>query len=118
MKGDLIQTSEKYYKVAEEVIKILSFRNSIKTVLKVKSLGHWNSKMYFDALDELERIYPGIKSLWKSAWILHVEGFHEVALSQESVNFLKSDVEKIVKLLYLKRNFEFSYSFISYSLNF
>jgi hypothetical protein len=55
--------------------------------------------MYFEAVDELESIYPGIKSLWISAWILHVEGFHEISLDQNSIKLLKMDVEKIVKLL-------------------
>jgi len=98
-RGDTLQASEKLYKAAEEAIKVLSFKNSIRTILKVKSLGHWSSKMYFEAVDELESIYPGIKSLWISAWILHVEGFHEISLDQNSIKLLKIDVEKIVKLL-------------------
>jgi hypothetical protein len=39
-RGDTLQASEKYYKAAEEAIKVLSFKNSIRTILKVKSLGH------------------------------------------------------------------------------
>ncbi|AEE93171.1 PaREP1 family protein [Acidianus hospitalis W1] len=98
-RGDTLQASEKLYKAAEEAIKVISFKNSIRTILKVKSLGHWSSKMYFEAVDELESIYPGIKSLWISAWILRVEGFHEISLDQKSIKLLKIDVEKIVKLL-------------------
>ena len=53
-KGDVLQASEKYYKAAEEAIKILSFRNSLGVIFKVNRIGHWNSKLYFDAVDELE----------------------------------------------------------------
>ncbi|BDB98330.1 hypothetical protein SACC_13470 [Saccharolobus caldissimus] len=98
-KGDIIQASEKYYKAAEEAIKILSYRNSIKTISKVNQIGHWNSKLYFDAIDELENIYPDIRSLWISAWILHIEGFHEARLQKENVEVLKNDIEKLIKLI-------------------
>ncbi|MFP3234571.1 MAG: PaREP1 family protein [Sulfolobaceae archaeon] len=30
-KGDVVQASEKYYKAAEEAIKILSYKNSVPT---------------------------------------------------------------------------------------
>ena len=32
-KGDVVQASEKYYKVVEEAIKILSYENSVSTHL-------------------------------------------------------------------------------------
>jgi hypothetical protein len=35
---------------------------------------------------------------WDSAWVLHVEGFHEVRLSIKHVNIRIGDVERIVKL--------------------
>ena len=54
-KDDIIQASEKYYKAAEEAIKILSFRNSIKVISTVQN-SHWSSKLYFKAVDELEKI--------------------------------------------------------------
>ncbi|QGR20528.1 PaREP1 family protein [Stygiolobus azoricus] len=98
-KGDVVQASEKYYKVAEEAIKILSYRNSIKTISKANQIGHWNSRLYFDAIDELENIYSDIRSLWKSAWILHIEGFHEARLQKEVVEVLKKDIEKLIKLI-------------------
>lgn len=39
-KGDVLQASEKYYKAAEEAIKILSFRNSLGVIFKVNRIGH------------------------------------------------------------------------------
>jgi len=98
-KGDVVQASEKYYKAAEEAIKILSYKNSVNAVSKVKRIGHWNSKLYFDAVEELENLYHGIRSLWISAWLLHIEGFHEARLSKENIQHLKSDVEKLVELI-------------------
>ncbi|GAA5419085.1 hypothetical protein Stok01_01041 [Sulfurisphaera tokodaii] len=98
-RGDVVQACEKYYKAAEEAIKILSYKNSIKTILKVNQIGHWNSKLYFDYIDELEKIYPDIRTLWISAWILHVEGFHEGRLTKENVLILKNDIKRLVRLI-------------------
>jgi len=98
-KGDVIQASEKYYKAAEEAIKSLSYKNSLKILSKVKQIGHWNSKLYFKAVDELENIYPNIRLCWISAWILHIEGFHEIRLRGDDVMQLRKYIEKLIKLL-------------------
>ncbi|AHC52204.1 hypothetical protein SUSAZ_10075 [Sulfolobus acidocaldarius SUSAZ] len=97
-RGDVVQASEKYYKAAEESIKILSLKNNVSVVRRVKSLNHWTSKLYFEAVSELEKFYSSISSLWLSAWILHIEGFHEVNLSQDQVRLLREDVIRLVNL--------------------
>ncbi|MCY0860145.1 MAG: PaREP1 family protein [Sulfolobaceae archaeon] len=98
-KGDIIQASEKYYKAAEEAIKILAIRNSLNTLVKVKRLNHWTSKLYFKAVEELRKAYSDINISWISAWLLHIEGFHEARLSKDQVKLLKENVKKLIDLL-------------------
>jgi hypothetical protein len=62
-KGDVVQASEKYRKAAEEAFKILSYENSVNAVSKVNEIGHWNSRPYFDTVQEFNNLYHGIKSL-------------------------------------------------------
>ncbi|BBD72117.1 hypothetical protein HS1genome_0506 [Sulfodiicoccus acidiphilus] len=40
-RGDVLQASEKYYKAAEEAIKILSFGNSVKAISTVDYIVDW-----------------------------------------------------------------------------
>jgi hypothetical protein len=98
-KGDVIQASEKYYKAAEESIKILSLKNNIEVLKEVKSLNRWNARLYFKAIEELKNFYKDLPSFWRSAWILHIEGFHEGNLSKDRIRALKEDVVKIVNLI-------------------
>ncbi|MFP3234431.1 MAG: PaREP1 family protein [Sulfolobaceae archaeon] len=50
-------------------------------------------------MEEFDNLYHGIKSLWISAWLLHIEGFHEAMISVENIQYLKNDVEKLVELM-------------------
>ena len=82
-KGDVVQASEKYYKAAEEAIKLLSIRKNLNILKIVESQKRWTSSILFEAAKNL-----GVYEIWHSAWYLHVFGFHEMILD-------KNDVEKI-----------------------
>ncbi|WP_420809233.1 PaREP1 family protein [Acidianus ambivalens] len=98
-KGDTAQASEKLYKAAEEAIKFLSYRENINVLSKVKKEDRWKSEFLFDASLQLSTFYPEIKDIWKSAWILHVEGFHETRLDENKVKFYAENVKKLRKIL-------------------
>ncbi|AWR95252.1 PaREP1 family protein [Acidianus brierleyi] len=98
-KNDLVQASEKYYKAAEEAIKILSNKNNIKVLSKVKKFDRWRSEFLFEASLELSANYSIIKDIWKSAWILHVEGFHETRLTKEKVTFYGNIVKNLYNII-------------------
>ncbi|BFH72297.1 PaREP1 family protein [Sulfurisphaera javensis] len=98
-KGDLIQASEKYYKAAEEAIKILTIKHNLKVLYKINERKRWSSELLFKAVDELRIIYKDVEKYWLSAWKLHVDGFHEVALNYEEIKRLKEDVKKLISLL-------------------
>ncbi|MUM64983.1 hypothetical protein D1867_06960 [Acidianus infernus] len=96
-KGDLVQACEKYYKAAEEAIKLLVIENNLKEIIKeVENKGRWESESLFKASRLLRNKYPEIAIQWKNAWTLHVEGFHEISLNEKEVIKLKEDVRKLV----------------------
>ncbi|AAK42288.1 hypothetical protein SULI_14510 [Saccharolobus solfataricus] len=96
-KGDLVQACEKYYKAAEEAIKLLVIENNLKEITNnVKNKGRWKSENLFKASKLLRSNNTEIPILWKSAWTLHVEGFHELSLNEKEVKKLKEDVRKLV----------------------
>ncbi|WP_236753454.1 PaREP1 family protein [Acidianus sp. HS-5] len=98
-KGDLIQASEKLYKAAEEAIKLLATEKNVSVLSKVKKEDRWKSEYLFDASLQLFVFYPEIKDIWKSAWILHVEGFHETRLDENKIKFYAENVKKLRKIL-------------------
>lgn len=99
-KGDLVQACEKYYKAAEEAIKLLAFESDLKEVTnEVKRRGRWDSEVLFKASKLLRSVSPEIPKLWKSAWTLHVDGFHELTLDETKVTKLKEDVRRLVLLV-------------------
>jgi hypothetical protein len=83
-KGDLVQACEKYYKAAEEAIKLLVIENNLKEIIKeVENKGRWESESLFKASKLLRNKYPEIAIQWRNAWTLHVEGFHEISRRQQ-----------------------------------
>ena len=96
-KGDTIRAAEKLYKAAEELIKFLSYKENISILSRVKKEDRWKSEFLFDASLQLSNSYPEIKDIWKSAWILHVEGFHETRLDKDK--FYAENVKKLRKIL-------------------
>ncbi|WP_230952551.1 PaREP1 family protein, partial [Sulfolobus acidocaldarius] len=50
-KGDIVQASEKYYKAAEEAIKLLVKTLNLKDIIeKVKEEGYWSLGVLHDAV--------------------------------------------------------------------
>jgi len=87
-KGDTVQASEKYYKAAEEAVKLLAKTLKLTSVLnKAEQRKTWSTTILFEAASEVE---PPFYTLWKDAWYLHIYGFHEMKLESEEVKrFLK-----------------------------
>nr|WP_210433953.1 PaREP1 family protein [Acidianus brierleyi] len=96
-KGDLVQASEKYYKAAEESVKLLVFENNLKDIIKtIENRGRWESEDLFKSCKLLRFKNSEILRFWTSAWTLHVEGFHELSLSEKEIRKLKEDVKRLV----------------------
>jgi hypothetical protein len=101
-KGDIIQASEKYYKAAEESIKLLVKILDIKEIIeKVRRRKSWESGILFKAarlIAKKTNKYEVIR-IWRAAWYLHILGFHEMKLTKERVIELSLLVHEVEKLL-------------------
>jgi len=96
-KGDTVQASQKYYKAAEEAIKLITKTLNIQDVLqKVKSLGRWSSTLLFEGAMSIS---PEMYSIWSDAWYLHIYGFHETKLTYNEVKSASHNIHKIIKIL-------------------
>jgi len=93
-KNDLVQASEKYYKAAEEAIKILAIILRLKYIEREVSKEGWNTRILNDAVFLIsEKIDEKIPIYWASALSLIT-----VNLSKEVIEDLKKDVEELVKI--------------------
>jgi HEPN domain-containing protein len=96
-KGDAVQASEKLYKAAEESLKSIAYKLGLDVAKAADERG--TVSLLFDAATAIsEEVGEDVTHWWDSAWILHVEGFHEAGLSIKHVNTRISDVERIVQL--------------------
>jgi hypothetical protein len=96
---DPIQASEKLYKAAEEVVKALTKYLNLPQVKEVEKVGRWTTELLFKAVLKLSEEVDGrIRSWWHTAWVLHVEGFHEGRLGSDIVLVDYGDIEALVNL--------------------
>ena len=97
---DPIQASEKLYKAAEEAVKAIAIALNLDEARKALEQGRWTAQLLFDAVynasDKLGK--KEVKWWWRSAWFLHVEGFHEARLRPDQVRRDVPDVEALVNL--------------------
>ena len=54
-KGDLVHACEKYYKAAEEAVKLLAFEYKLQDVIREAEENGWDSKTLNDAVSELSK---------------------------------------------------------------
>ncbi|MCY0890452.1 MULTISPECIES: PaREP1 family protein [Pyrobaculum] len=96
--GDPVQASEKLYKAAEEAVKALAVALGLEEAQKAEEQGRWTAALLFTAVDKIaKREGEDFKLWWKSAWFLHVEGFHEARLTPEQVKDEVKYVKKVVE---------------------
>lgn len=95
---DPIQASEKLYKAAEEAVKALAVALGLEEAKKAEEQGRWTTTLLFTAVDKISRSEgEEFKLWWKSAWSLHVEGFHEARLTTEQVRDEVKYVKRVVE---------------------
>jgi hypothetical protein len=95
-KGDTVQASQKYYKAAEEAIKLITKTLNIQDVLqKVREEGYWSLGILHDAVVEISQRLNNdrIIELWKSAVIIFTVNLPK--------NILIIEAEKVKELVKL-----------------
>jgi hypothetical protein len=84
---DVIQSSEKIYKVVEECIKLLAEKNGLPEFREAKKEGRWWAHLLGRSSSTLsKRLRENrIHETWAIAYDLHVWGFHERKYGIEEV---------------------------------
>jgi Archaeal PaREP1/PaREP8 family. len=73
-RGDIVQASEKYYKAAEEAIKLFSRRLNLEPILsEVNKKERWKSEILFKAARLINEKYPEVLKMWE----ISLENSHE-----------------------------------------
>jgi Archaeal PaREP1/PaREP8 family. len=95
-KGDLVQACEKYYKAAEEAIKLLVIENNLKEIIKETQENGWDSKTLNDAVTGLSyKIGDDIIYMWASAVTLFTaRKYLDKDLIEEYKKGVKTLIEK------------------------
>jgi hypothetical protein len=97
-KGDIIQSSEKAYKVAEEVIKALAEKFNLPEYQQALREGRWHTYSLANAAGKLAlSLGKWVKEGWDSAYVLHVWGFQEGKLDLENVRLRIQDVKNLLE---------------------
>ena len=62
------------------------------------SASRWKAERLFEAVSRLAgKLGDDVRKWWNTAWVLHVEGFHEARLDSEDVKRNGRYVEAIVR---------------------
>ncbi|WP_446752893.1 PaREP1 family protein [Vulcanisaeta sp. JCM 16161] len=97
---DPVRASEKLYRAAEEAVKAIAIALNLDEARAALEQGRWTAALLFRAVDSIsDRLgREEVRLWWGRAWFLHVEGFHEVRLSQGQVRRDLKYVESLVRL--------------------
>ncbi|BDC17726.1 PaREP1 family protein [Acidianus sp. HS-5] len=97
-KGDVVQSSEKAYKVAEELVKALAEKFNLPEYQQALKENRWYTYSLTNAAGRLaSKLGDWVKVGWNSAYVLHVWGFHEGKLDLDIVKVMMSDVKKMLE---------------------
>lgn len=96
--GDITQASEKFYKIAEEIIKLLADSYASELSKEARKKGRWTTTLLEKTVNVLTQKFGEIvHRAWSDAWDLHVKGFHEHLLDKESVNRYAKSIRELFK---------------------
>ncbi len=94
----IAQACEKFYKVTEEIIKILAAEHLLEAWRRAEGLRRWTTQLLFGAVGELMRTEGKlIQEAWLAAWALHTAGFHENLLGAEEVSEYSGSIRELVE---------------------
>lgn len=99
--NDIVQSSEKLYKVVEDGIKLLARERGIKEYKIVMKSKRWLIDLLESASYTLSSLLRNriIKDAWLAAYNLHVFGFHEERLESQIIRGNLILIEKFVKFM-------------------
>ena len=97
-KGDVVQSSEKAYKVAEEVVKALAEKFNLTEYQQALKENRWYTYSLANAAGRLaSKLGDWVKEGWDSAYVLHVWGFHKGKLDIDNVKVRLQAVKRLLE---------------------
>ena len=93
-KGDVVQSSEKLYKAAEEAVKALAFAKGLDEAKEALNRGRWTVSLLDKAAQKLGDV---AWRAWDAAYFLHVNGFHEVRIDISQVKARIPLIEPLIR---------------------
>jgi len=91
-KGDLVDACEKYYKATEDFLKYIAIVDNMSEILnQVNAKNYWESELLFKVVKKKVEL----KDIWKAAWKLHTDCFHEERMNLREVKTLASVIKAI-----------------------
>jgi hypothetical protein len=106
--GDYVQACEKFYKVTEEIIKILAEIYAPNTLAEVRTRienreNPWNTALLYRASAEIsekidEDMAEIVRQGWRSGLNLHRDCFHEFFMTSHDITDAIGDVKKLFNL--------------------
>ncbi|MEJ2776142.1 PaREP1 family protein [Sulfolobaceae archaeon RB850M] len=96
-KGDVVQASEKAYKVAEEVVKALTEKFKTEEYEEFLKEGRWYTYLLGKASKTLsKKLGYWVLDRWNAGYDLHVWGLHERKYSVEDVKVSLKRIEEML----------------------
>lgn len=96
-KGDVVQASEKAYKVAEEVVKALAEKFKTEEYEEFLKEGRWYTYLLGKASKTLsKKLGYWVLDGWNAGYDLHAWGFHERKYSVEDVKVSLKRIEEML----------------------
>jgi len=108
--NQLIQACEKFYKIAEETVKVLAEYYAPKTMKEVRQRlngkrNPWDISLLYKAVDEIAKnIFSDeeeakiFRDGWRSAMDLHRDCFHDFLLSKDMIKDAIINVKKMIAI--------------------
>jgi len=98
-KGDVVQLSEKLYKVAEGRVKLLAKHLRLSEVKVAEEKRRWIVTLLERVVEGLtKKLGADVRVEWDAANYLYVWGFHEAKIEVEGVKVKRPIIEKLAKL--------------------
>ncbi|RLI79631.1 hypothetical protein DRP04_08980 [Archaeoglobales archaeon] len=109
--GEIIQSCEKFYKIIEEIVKILAEFYAQQTIQKVRQRLHgrtspWDTRLLYEAVEEIvcgsgvfsEEEGKIFREGWRSAMSLHRDCFHDFLLPHSMMRDCVDNVRRMVEI--------------------
>jgi len=78
-------------------VKAITIALNLPYVEETKKIDRWSTELLFKTVNALVKSFgEDIRNWWHTAWVLHVEGFHEARLGSDHVVSTYKHIEALM----------------------